>query len=69
MDDQRKKEKDKKVDKSVDMTYPASDATAHGTPTSTEPPARLANRKAPRVRKEQIERAQRGEGHKHQRAR
>lgn len=30
----------KKVDKAVDLSFPASDATAHGKPTSTEPPAR-----------------------------
>jgi hypothetical protein len=64
-----RKAKEKKVDKSVDMTFPASDATAHGTPTSIEPPKRPANRKAPKITKEQVEQAQRGEGHKHQRGR
>jgi hypothetical protein len=55
---------EKKVDKAVDMSFPASDATAHGEPTSTEPPTRPIDRKAPRITKEQIEQAQRGDGHK-----
>jgi hypothetical protein len=59
------KKKDGKVDKAVDMTFPASDAPAHGKTTSTEPPARPADRKAPLVTKEQIEQAQRGDGHGH----
>ena len=59
-------DEDKKVDKAVDMTFPASDPTAHSAPTSTEVPSRPADRKAPRITKEQIEQAQRGEGHKHQ---
>lgn len=62
--DPRKKAREKKVDKAVDMTFPASDATAHGKPTSTEPPQRPVTRKAPRITKEQIEQARRGEGHK-----
>jgi hypothetical protein len=28
---------EEKVDKAVDLSFPASDATAHGKPTSTEP--------------------------------
>lgn len=63
------KAKEKKVDKAVDMTFPASDATAHSRPTGTEPPKRPVNRKAPKITKEQIEQAQRGEGHKHRRGR
>jgi hypothetical protein len=55
---------EKKVDTAVDHSFPASDATARGKPTGTEPPARPADRKAPRISKEDIERAQRGEGHK-----
>jgi hypothetical protein len=43
------KAKEKKVDKAVDMTFPASDATAHGKATSTEPPKRPVNRKAPKI--------------------
>jgi len=59
-----KKVKDKKVDKAIDMTFPASDPTTHGKPTATEPPKRPVDRKAPVVTKEQIEQAQRGAGHK-----
>jgi hypothetical protein len=58
--------KDKKHDQAVDMTFPASDATAHGPPTGTEPPTRPVDRKAPIITREQIEQAERGEGHKHQ---
>ena len=65
--DQNKKRKEKSVDKAVDMTFPASDPPAHGKPTSTEPPKRPVNRKAPTITKEQIEQAQRGEGHKPER--
>jgi hypothetical protein len=56
--------KERKIDKAVDMSFPASDATAHGKATSTEPPARPADRKAPHITKEQIEQARRGDGHK-----
>ena len=59
-----KTQKDRKVDKAVDMTFPASDATAHGKATGTEAPRRPADRKAPLVTKDQIEQAKRGEGHK-----
>ena len=65
--DEQKKRKDKKIDQAGNMSFPASDATAHAKPTSTERPARPIDRKAPRVTKEQIEQAQRGEGQKHQR--
>jgi hypothetical protein len=59
------KSKDNKVDKAGHMSFPASDAPAHGRATSTEPPARPADRKAPVMTKDEIERAKRGEGHKH----
>lgn len=49
--------KQKKVDKSLDMTFPASDPPASGRSTGTEPPARPTNRQAPLVSKEQIEAA------------
>ena len=62
--DHRKTPKERKLDKAVDMTFPASDAPAHGKATGTEAPRRPADRKAPRVTREQIEQAQRGEGHK-----
>jgi hypothetical protein len=56
--------KEHKIDKAVDMSFPASDAPAHGNATGTEPPSRPADRKAPQVTKEQIEQAQRGDGHR-----
>jgi hypothetical protein len=49
--------KQKKVDKSLDMTFPASDPPASGRSTGTEPPTRPTNRQAPLVSKEQIEAA------------
>ena len=52
------------LDEAVQETFPASDPAAHGKPTGTEPAARPADRKAPRIPKEQIEQAQRGDGHK-----
>jgi hypothetical protein len=55
-----------KIDKAVDLSFPASDPTAHGNATSTEPPSRPTDREAPVITKEQIDQAQRGEGHKHQ---
>jgi hypothetical protein len=59
----RKKGKDAKVDESGDMSFPASDAPARGK-TSTEPPKRPVDRKAPVITREQIEQARRGDGHK-----
>jgi hypothetical protein len=59
-----KKEQEKKVDEAVDQTFPASDPTATGKATSTEPPGRPKDRKAPVISKEDIERARRGSGHK-----
>ena len=61
---EKKKHKDKKVDKAGHQSFPASDAPAHGKATSTEAPARPADRKAPVISREEIERARRGEGHK-----
>ena len=51
---------DKKVDKALELTFPASDPPLSGKPTSTEPPGRPADRKAPVISKEDIEQAQRG---------
>jgi len=48
--------KQKKVDNSLDLTFPASDPPA-STATGTEPPARPASRQAPRISKAQIEAA------------
>ena len=61
---EKKKHKDKKVDKAGQQSFPASDAPAHGKATGTEAPARPADRKAPVISREEIERARRGEGHK-----
>jgi len=49
--------KQKKVDKSLDLTFPASDPPAAKEATGTEPPARPASRQAPLISKEQIEAA------------
>ena len=62
--DHAKKHKERKIDKAVDMSFPASDAPAHGSATGTEPPRRPTDRKAPRITKEEIEHAQRGDGHR-----
>jgi hypothetical protein len=66
MDDRKphKGPREKKIDRSVDMTFPASDAPVHGRATGTETPARPTDRKAPKITKEEIERAKRGAGHK-----
>jgi hypothetical protein len=55
-----------KLDQSVEMTFPASDPTAHRGATGTEPPPRPADREPPQITVEQIEQARRGEGHKRQ---
>jgi hypothetical protein len=60
-----KNTKQRKHDRAVDMTFPASDPIAHGKPTGTEKPRGPLDRRAPRITREQIEQAQRGEGHKH----
>jgi len=52
-----RKSREEKLDASVDMTFPASDAPAPGHTTGTEPPARPIDRKAPIITKEQIEAA------------
>jgi hypothetical protein len=62
-----KEKTERKIDKAVDLSFPASDPTAHGQATSTEPPCRPIDRKAPVITKEQIDQAERGDGHKHQR--
>ena len=57
--------KQRKHDKAVDMTFPASDPVAQGEPTGTEEPRRPVDRKAPVTTREEIEQARRGEGHEH----
>jgi hypothetical protein len=61
------REKDKEareqdVDEAVEMTFPASDAATPGHATSTEPPARPTDRKAPVINKDDIEAAAKGTG-------
>ena len=60
----KKSKTEKNVDKGLDMTFPASDPAATGKATSTEPPGRPTDRKAPVITKEEIEQARRGRGHK-----
>jgi hypothetical protein len=55
---------DRKIDDAVKETFPASDAPSTGSATSTEPPTRPVERKASVIRKEDIEAAKRGDGHK-----
>lgn len=62
--EQSKADQDTKVDKAIDMTFPASDPVAAGKATGTESPNRPVDRKAPVITKEQIEQARRGNGHK-----
>jgi hypothetical protein len=57
--------KQRKHDRAVDMTFPASDPVAQGKPTGTEKPRRPVDRKAPVITREKIEQARRGEDHKH----
>ena len=49
--------KQKKVDKALDMTFPASDPPASRQSTGTEAPGRPRNRQAPVISKEEIEAA------------
>ena len=55
------KAKQKKVDKALDMTFPASDPPASGKVTGTEPPARPSGRQAPIISKDDLEAAAGGE--------
>ncbi len=55
----------KKLDEAVEETFPASDPINVGRPTGTEPPKRPADRLPPVITKEEVEAAQRGEGHAH----
>src|SRR5687768_1745113 len=56
---------DKKLDKAVEKTFPASDPVTVGKPTGTEPAKRPVDRQPPVITKEQVEAAERGEGHAH----
>jgi hypothetical protein len=61
---QDKAKTDKKIDKAGGMTFPASDPAATGKATGTEPPTRPTDRKAPVITRDDVDRAQKGEGHK-----
>jgi DnaJ-class molecular chaperone len=58
-----KKAREDDVDQSVEMTFPASDAATPGHATSTEPPSRPTDRRAPMISKDDIEAAAKGAGH------
>src|SRR5262245_2564806 len=49
--------KQKKVDKSLDMTFPASDPPASSQSTGTAAPGRPKSRQAPLISKEEVEAA------------
>jgi hypothetical protein len=53
----RAKAGERNVDDAVEMTFPASDPTAPGRSTGTEPASRPIDRQAPIISKEDIERA------------
>ena len=55
----------KKLDDAIEKTFPASDPVNVGTATGTEPSGKPVDRAPPLITKEQIDAAQRGEGHSH----
>jgi hypothetical protein len=57
----RSSEQERKIDKAVEMSFPASDPIATGGATSTEPPSRPTDRSAPVISEEEIEQARRGQ--------
>jgi hypothetical protein len=57
---EKKVRKEGKLDKAVEHTFPASDPTAPGRATANEKPSRPADRQAPVISKEDIERARKG---------
>lgn len=58
-----RKRQEEKIDEAIRETFPASDPTATGKATSTEPPKRPKDREAPIISKEAIEQAKQGKGH------
>jgi hypothetical protein len=58
-----RKRQEEKIDEAIRETFPASDPTATGKATSTEPPKRPKDREAPIISKEEIEQAKQGKGH------
>ena len=59
----KKRETRMGVDEAIDMSFPASDPTATGKATLTEPPRRPKDRQAPVISKEEVEQVRRGIGH------
>lgn len=62
-DRKTKQHEDERVDEAIRETFPASDPTAAGKATSTEPIGRPADRKTPAISREEIEQARKGNGH------
>jgi hypothetical protein len=58
-----RKRQEEKIDEAIRETFPASDPTATGEATSTEPPKRPKDREPPIISKEEIEQAKQGKGH------
>ena len=61
----KRNRKSNKRDNALDKTFPASDPVAQGGATATEPPKAPMDRKPPLISREQIEAAERDEGHRH----
>ena len=61
----KKNRQSNKRDNALDKTFPASDPVAQGGATATEPPKAPMDRKAPVISREEIEAAERDEGHRH----
>ncbi len=61
--EERRRPVDDRLDEALEETFPASDATATGAPTATEPAGRPMNRQAPEITREQIEHARRNDEH------
>ena len=62
-DRKKKQHQDERIDEAIRETFPASDPTAAGEPTSTEPLGRPADRKPAPIRREEVEAARKGKGH------
>lgn len=59
----RKRRQDEKIDEAIRETFPASDPTAAGEATGTEPGKRPKDRLPPVISEDDIERARRGDEH------
>jgi hypothetical protein len=59
----RKRHRDDRIDEALQETFPASDSTAVGEATGTEPVERPKDRLPPIISDEEIERARRGDEH------